>query len=109
MSRTVIDLGEYATQGVGILAGRERGALARKTLGLDGADKRGVEFEVRVPSEIISVNSSFFLGMFGESVRALGEATFRKRYAFVGGPDADRIRDEGIRKALRTGSPLPSS
>src|SRR5690349_6207321 len=106
MPRRVIDLATFATKGVGILAGRERGALARRHLKLDDADRTGAELEVRIPDAIISVNSSFFLGLFGESVRGLGETEFRRRYLFTGGPDAEAIQDEGIRKALRTASPL---
>ena len=102
MERKVINLQKYANPGVGVLAGRDRGENARKEEQLDRLDRDGVLVTIEIPDEIYSVNSSFFLGMFDKSVQNLGAELFRARYEFVG-PDAERTREEGIRKALLLG------
>lgn len=93
-----IDLDTYA-QGVTVLAGRERGRAVREKEGLDALDLTEEEVVVILPEYLISVNSSFFLGMFETSVATLGEARFRKKYRFVG-RIADETREDGIRTAL---------
>lgn len=106
MEAKTISLATYSSPGVGILAGRDRGERARKEEKLDSLDRaEEVEVTVVIPEHIYSVNSSFFLGMFDRSIRALGAEGFRRRYKFVG-PDADSMRDEGIRMALLLGRPF---
>jgi hypothetical protein len=102
----VIDLGMYRTAEVRVFAGRDRGAKVREAAGLDTLDKDAEEVEVRVPKDVFSVNSSFFLGMFTDSIKGLKEAAFRTHYKFTG-KDISRVIDECIDEALRTGSPLP--
>lgn len=107
MPRVDINLGEFSSDGIGVLAGRGLGEAARARYQLDALDRQAdSELQIEIPDFIYSINSSFFLGMFAESIRSLGEAEFRRRFKFVG-DDADRIVDDGIRKALRTASPLP--
>lgn len=101
----MIDLGSYRTAGVRVLAGRERGRLVRGKAGLDKLDKAPDPVEVHVPDDLWAITSSFFLGMFGDSVRFLGEEGFRKHYIFTG-KDISSIFEDGIREAQRSGSPL---
>jgi hypothetical protein len=103
--REIIDLGRYRTGGSQVFAGRERGQKVRAAARLDEIDRTDNEVEIRVPEDIYSLNSSFFLGMFGDSVRRFGETEFRRRYRFVG-EDLEALINEGIREALRTTSPL---
>ncbi len=101
----VIDLDEYRSNGSKVFAGRERGKLARQRAGLDQSDQTDTAILVRVPEDIYSVNSSFFLGMFGPSVRRFGGEGFRQRFSFEG-KDISRVIDDGIKEALRTKSPI---
>lgn len=101
-----INLNEYRTPGVRVFAGRDRGAVVRKTVALDDLDKQEEQIEVYVPDDLFSVNSSFFLGMFGPSIKTFGDEGFRSRYTFKG-KDIGRTIDECIKETLRTGSPLP--
>lgn len=102
---TMIDLNNYRTPGIGVLAGYERAEKIRATLDLAKLDREGGTARVLVPDSIFSVNSSFFLGLFGDSVRTLGESEFRRRYVFVG-ENAERVQEDGIRFAVLTESPL---
>ncbi len=88
-----------------VFAGRDRGRAVRNAAQLDAVDQADATVEVRVPDDVYSINSSFFLGMFGKSVRNLGAEEFRRRYHFVG-EDLHEFVEEGIREALDTSSPL---
>jgi hypothetical protein len=99
--------------GSNVLSGRESGEIDRKSFGLDFLDEQfigGSDMAVHViiPQEVYSVNSSYFLGLFGPSVRALGEKEFNRRYLFE---CTDVIRKQcvepGIRSALKTSHVRP--
>lgn len=100
-----IDLDDYRSKSSRVFAGRHRGEEVRKTARLNDEDKAEDAVEVVIPMDTFSVNSSFFLGMFGDSIRALGEERFREKYHFKG-KNISRVLEDGIREALRTGSPL---
>ena len=97
------------TPGSIVFSGRARGECLRSVLHLDAIDARdnskgGGLVNVIVPKDVVALNTSFFLGMFGPSIRALGEEEFRKRYSFQ---CADTVRDDvnqGILYALRNDS-----
>ncbi len=103
MQSTEISLARWRTQKV--FAGREAGQACREFFKLDELDKVGTEIRVTIPEEVYSVNASFFLGMFGDSIRSLGKDRFRSRYHFVG-KDISRTLSSGIRYALDRGRPL---
>ena len=100
-----ISLNDYRSRGGKVFAGRERGEKVRHAAQLSSLDEQDVSVTVVVPEDIFSVNSSFFLGMFGESVRRLGEEGFRAHYRFEGKDISDTVED-GIREAIATASPL---
>ncbi len=101
----IIDLDEYRSNDSKVFAGRERGKLARQRADLDQIDHTDTTVLVRVPEDIYSINSSFFLGMFGPSIRRFGGEEFRRRFSFEG-KDIRRVIEDGIKEALRTKSPL---
>lgn len=105
MGHRIIDLKDFSSPGVTVFAGRQRGEAARARAALAVADAQGDTVEVRIPEDTISVNTSFFLGMFADSIRQVGEAEFRRRYVFVG-PRAPMVLEDGIKEALLTSSPL---
>ncbi|MGH7584002.1 MAG: hypothetical protein ACREL5_12330 [Gemmatimonadales bacterium] len=104
MART-IDLAHYNSSGIRVYAGRDRGEAVRAKAKLDEADDSPDTVEVKVPDDIFSITSSFFLGMFGKSIRKLGESEFRQRYRFTG-PSIGEVVEDAIHEALRTSSPL---
>ncbi|MBA3342484.1 MAG: DUF4325 domain-containing protein [Gemmatimonadaceae bacterium] len=102
---TVFDLNTYRSAGSRVFAGRDRGREVRIKAMLDDMDIEPGEVEVSVPADVFSVNSSFFLGLFGPSIRSLGGPGFRAKYRFVG-RDISRVVNDGIEEALNTSSPL---
>lgn len=102
---SIVDLAEFRTGNVRVFAGRDRGQKVREAARLAALDDAGSEIEIRVPEDVFSVTSSFFLGMFGDTIRALGKSEFRRRYRFTG-RDIERVLEDGIAEALRKESPL---
>ena len=100
-----IDLKNYSTPGAIFLSGRPKGEGIRSEIGLDSVDTTE-DFTVEIPDSIISLNSSFFLGLFGPSVRKLGPDEFRRRFLFHGPSAIYRDIDDGIRQALKDSNPL---
>ena len=107
MNITRIDLGQYHEPGTILLSGRPKGVALRDKLNLDKLDgQQDVQVDVVVPTEIVSLNSSFFLGLFGPSVRDLGEYGFRQKYSFVCQPKIEIDVEAGIKEALNKANPL---
>lgn len=105
----VIDLNEVRTPPKsGLLSGRDAGLAARRRFNVDKLDASEMPIKVLIPDEVFSLNTSFFLGLFGDSVRALLPDGFRKKYIFVGDDALHRMTIErGIQKAMKEGSVLP--
>ena len=83
-------------------SGRAKGELARSEFDLDAMDEAQIEILVRIPSSTYSVTTSFFLGLFGDSVRRAGSRdAFLRRYHFDS-PEVFRATfDTCIARALR--------
>ena len=92
-----------------LIAGRQKGAAARDQFELDNLDGGDEQVLVKIPESVISLNSSFFLGMFGKSIKALGREGFQKKYVFECAPILQEDIDSGIRQALNTSNPLVSA
>jgi hypothetical protein len=68
-----------------VYVGRDRGALARKIARIDELDDVKSEVLVDIPADTYTVSSSFFLGMFGNSiVRFRTRDAFFAHYRFTG-------------------------
>ena len=80
----LINLGSFQQKDSLVFSGRPNGESVRKELELDKYDKTDVTFEIIIPEDTLSVNTSFFLGLFGDSVRAMGKDIFKKRFQFKG-------------------------
>lgn len=97
-----IDLGKHSSPADMALIGRSKGKVIREEL------KRQIDLDsnpseiigVIVPQGIVSVNSSFFLGLFGESVRKLGSENFRRKFRFECSGPARLNIERGIEEAL---------
>lgn len=107
MERIRCSLRPYRNEGAVIFSGRQEGAKARTELEFDSKDKDDESYEIEIPEDTVSINSSFFGGLFEESVIILKREGFLSKYRFIldNGKDiSDLIRDdieEGIRDALQ--------
>jgi len=105
-----INLGQARTSPEAkVFAGRERGKYWRKQFHLDELDKIEETVEVIIPDDIISLNISFFLNLFGKSVRTLGREGFVAHYHFKSDPILQPLIMQGIEQALKRSSALPDS
>ena len=73
-----INLINYRTGGSKIFSGRDKGIAARKELELNKFDGASESVEVLIPKD----NSSFFGGLFEESIISLKEKRFLEKYKF---------------------------
>jgi hypothetical protein len=101
----VVDLARWQDDEVRVFAGRDRGREVRRAANLDVLDQDPERVEVRIPTNTFAVNSSFFLAMFGKSIRDLKEAGFRSKYFFTGKDIRDTI-ESCIKDALHVGNLL---
>ena len=70
------------TQNMKVISGREKGIELREKLKLDEKDKDKKQYKIVIDKNVYSFNSSCFLGLFGKSIRELGEKKFREKYQF---------------------------
>ncbi|KAF7777023.1 hypothetical protein PMAN_a2229 [Pseudoalteromonas marina] len=84
-----------------IYAGRPNGRQARNLFKLETLDKDGESVEVRFPTNAKSISSSFFLGMFGDSIRYAGtREKFYSLYRFNANEQIKKQIDKAIERAL---------
>lgn len=82
MSTMTVDLKRLAGP---VFSGRDRGIAARREFQLDSSEDLSDSVEVLLPDNTYTVTSSFFLGLFGDSVRKCGSLSqFEKKYHFKG-------------------------
>lgn len=103
-----IDLGEFSSEQSIVLSGRPKGVNVRKKLELDTHDAATGELLVSIPERIISLNSSFFLGLFSPSVKILGVEGFEKKYKFKCREELLEDIERGKREALNEANALKS-
>ncbi len=104
-----INLNCHRSKDVIVFSGRPKGQALRQKLELNAFDKTPDTAVVNVPDDVVSLNSSFFLGLFAESVKSLGEKQFRTKYIFECPDEIREDIDDGIQQALRESNPLPNS
>jgi len=79
-TNTKVDLSQVAGP---VYTGRDRGEQLRLKYDLDRLDEGGTVVEVLIPDSTYTVSSSFFLGLFGPSVRKCGSVVgFREKFRF---------------------------
>lgn len=99
MATTAIDFAAFNSR---VLVGRPRGEQARKKYMLDNIDEDGGQVDINVPSNIYSVNSSFFLGLFGPSVVSAGSRqNFFSRYRFTASSELMERFEGYVARALQ--------
>jgi len=98
---------EFEKLGGPLYSGRDRGAANREKLQLDKHDLTDEVIEVIVPDKTYSINSSFFMALFGASVRTLGSREkFLNKYKFTMPDKFNEKIDNYIERALRDKTPL---
>lgn len=79
---TSINLEQFAQGRITLLAAKPKGAEARSVLKIDELDLTSDVVDVIIPSYIITITPSFFLGLFSKSLDVLGEDKFFEKYHF---------------------------
>ncbi|WP_313078366.1 hypothetical protein [Agrobacterium pusense] len=83
------------------LSGHDRGRAARNFFNLSELDNVDDIVVVSVPEHIYTITSSFFQGMFADSVKRLGtREDFLSRYRFDADPVVLQQIEQGIRASL---------
>lgn len=103
----IIEKLELERMGGPLFSGRERGILNRKKFNLDSLDEEDSIINVIIPENTYSITSSFFMGLFGDSIRKMGNReNFFRKYQFKM-PDrfVNKI-DIYIERALRENTAL---
>lgn len=91
---------DFAKLGMPVFTGRDRGAEARKQLKLDSI-KDGEIVTIIIPEDTYTVTSSYFLGLFGNSVRTLGRDKFIETFKFEAPKHIVVKLDDWISRAIR--------
>lgn len=82
MTTTVLDLSNVAGP---VYSGRDRGVALRAKYDLDALDAQSEPIQVIIPENTYTISSSFFLGLFGPSVRKCGSVDkFEVKFSFLG-------------------------
>jgi hypothetical protein len=92
---------------VHILSGRDKGDHWRIAFKIDELDQNEETVHVRVPEDVYLISISFFLGLFGDSVRHFGSTKFLEKYLFEGNDDILPQVEDGIKQALKKKIGLP--
>lgn len=99
VNKTSID---FSTLGGPVYIGRARGESVRVKLELDMVDSSDEVINVIIPDDTYAINSSFFLGMFGISIRKAGSREqFLKKYNFKCKSEFLEIVESCIIRALQ--------
>lgn len=84
---TDIQLVEFTKGEVRNLSGHERGLAARMAFKLEDLDALPEPIEVVVPEDLDAISTSFFQGMFAQSIQRLGSRDrFLEHYRFHARP-----------------------
>ena len=97
-----IDISIYKNKKYKVLSGVERGAEVRNEIGLDLMDAQENCVQFVIPQDVYSLNSSFFSGLFHQSLTRLGEKKFRQLYQFECTDIIRKNIEDGIFYVLNT-------
>ncbi|MDG3075169.1 hypothetical protein [Bacillus halotolerans] len=107
MEKVTLELEQFVNGNIKVFSGREQGKQARKKLKIETLDKsQNISVEVKFPEDTMSLSPSFFLGLFGPSIRKLGETDFKQKYQFKCKEFILESIDSAITRALKSSNPL---
>ena len=107
--KVTIDLLEGITNAnkIHAISGRDLGIRQRNYHKLDLIEDNNDKIEIKISDNIIFLSSSFFLGMFGDSVRKCGnKEKFKEKFIFKSNSQIDSNIEDGINDALKNVNPL---
>jgi len=104
MKTQQIDLGDFRSPESRVYSGQDRGKTVRKKLKIKETEHQYQIIKIIIPEDTISLNTSFFLGFLGESVKRYGEINFRKKFIFDCSVIIQKDIDIGIERALKVSS-----
>ncbi|MCH6200409.1 hypothetical protein MMU07_12535 [Aquiflexum sp. LQ15W] len=90
-NRERIDLSKFRGHRSSLFTGRPQGVNARVELNLNNKDLDLNLYTIFIPKGTTSINPSFFLGLFYESIKKLGFESFENKYKFEFGDNSDRV------------------
>ena len=65
-----------------VLSGRPNGEIVRKKLNISQKDADEKKYNIVIPYEVRTINPSYFLGIFSESIKNLKLEKFKEKYQF---------------------------
>lgn len=83
MNKTIIDLETHRTKGSKVFTGRERGISVRNNTKIDNLINDFDRIEVRIPTDIMSINPSFLEEFLTNAVKLLGKDKFYSKVKFI--------------------------
>lgn len=100
--KKLIYLEQYVAANSIILSGRDKGINLRDKLKLDELEEQFDFIEISVPPRIVSLNSSYFLGLFTKSIKKYdGRDGFLNKYKFKCDKYIEKDIEKGIHEALK--------
>lgn len=104
----VIDLEKYRTPGAKIFTGRDRGEEVRKDSEIDKLADEFDIIEIHIPSNLFSINPSFFEELFVNVVKKYRESGFFTKFSFKndGEYPFEKPLKEAVSRILRENTAL---
>lgn len=89
--RIDLNLSDFRGQNSSLFTGRPQGLQVRNVLDLDNKDLDNEKYLVLIPQGTTSINPSFFLGLFFNSIKKLGVSGFNEKYKFEFLDSSERV------------------
>lgn len=110
METIKFNLGAYKSSKASFFTGRPQGEDVREKLNLNELDKdKNKKVVFNIPSDVISFNPSFYLGLLYDSYKSLKLKGFENKYSFeIDTDDSEIVRiiandlEDGKRSALNS-------
>ncbi|MDN3724967.1 DUF4325 domain-containing protein [Aequorivita sp. SDUM287046] len=101
--RNQIRLEDYRTPKAKIFTGRDRGIQVREDSKIDKLEEEFSIIEFIIPTNLYSINPSFFEELFVNVVTKLGERGFYDKFKFIneGNYNYQKPLDEAVTRILR--------
>ena len=99
MNMNQVDFNKF---GGPVYSGRDRGQLARKESDMDTLDLTNEPVHVKIASDTYALTSSFFLGLFGPSIKKCGsKEAFLNKFIFDMPEAFNPMLESCVERALR--------
>ena len=104
----IIDLNKFRSENSKVFTGRNRGLTVRKSSKIDELEKSNEKVKIIIPSDLFSINPSFFEEFLYNVVQKLGKEAFYEKFEFENKGEYEHVEDleEGIKRILRRSNAL---